>query len=72
MPDAGPEHVQVLSRRMIRQISIARGLDFGWIAPLDQDEIENIQKAWGGGSLRKLKAAVEVTVSTRDKFRSMN
>lgn len=72
MPDAGPEHVQVLSRRMIQQIAIERGLDFGWIAPLDQDEIENIQKGWGGGSLRKLKAAVEVTVSTRDKFRSMN
>ncbi|GGD38363.1 AAA family ATPase [Aureimonas glaciei] len=72
MPDAKPEHVQVLSRRMIRQIEIGRGLDPGWIAPLDGDEIEVIQKAWGGGSLRKLKSAIQVTVDVRDKYRSMN
>jgi len=72
MPDAGPEHVQVLSRRMIQQIAIARGLDPGWIQPLDQDEIEVIQATWGGGSLRKLKLAIEATINTRDQHRSVN
>lgn len=72
MPDARPEHVQVLSRRMLQQIEVARGLDPGWIAPLAGDEIEVIQSTWGGGSLRKLKSAIEVTINTRDAHGSVN
>ncbi|WP_279481794.1 AAA family ATPase [Aureimonas sp. SK2] len=65
MPDPGPQHIGTLVRQIIGQLDQDAGRDPRWTPPLAQDEIEVIRKAWSGGSLRKLRRAVEATLATR-------
>lgn len=66
MPDAGPEHLGDLARRIVRDIAIDAGLDPAWTSPLAHDELGVIRKMWKGGSLRRLKTAVQATLDARE------
>nr|WP_244977853.1 AAA family ATPase [Aureimonas jatrophae] len=58
MPDARPEHLGDLARRIVMDIAIDAGMDPAWSPPLAHDELGVIRKMWGGGSLRRLKTAM--------------
>jgi hypothetical protein len=36
--------------------------------PLAPDELDVVAKVWGGGSLRKLRSAIEATLDLRDRI----
>ena len=66
MPDPGPQHLGDLARRIVRDIAVENGTDPAWISPLAADEIRVIQKVWGGGSLRRLRLAIQATLDARE------
>lgn len=66
MPDAGPEHLGDLARRIVRDIAIDAGLDPAWSPPLAHDELGVIRRMWKGGSLRRLRTAVQATLDARE------
>lgn len=66
MPDPDWRHLGALTENIMLDLMVARGLDGRWTAPLAQDEIEIIRKAWPGGSLRKLVRIVETVVDGRE------
>ncbi|GGD25920.1 AAA family ATPase [Aureimonas glaciei] len=66
MPDPEPAHIGSLTRKIISDLIYERGLDERWTPPLAPDEIDIIKKAWGGGSLRRLRRAVEATLAARE------
>lgn len=68
MPDPGWQHIGDLAPQIIRDIARDRGVDERWYPPLAPDELDVIRKAWPGGSLRKLRAAIEATLGARDAF----
>ncbi|KTR03589.1 hypothetical protein NS365_18040 [Aureimonas ureilytica] len=67
MPDPCPQHLGDLARRIVRDIAIENGTDPAWTAPLAADEMRVITKAWGGGSLRRLRLAVQATLDAREQ-----
>lgn len=66
MPNPGTQHLGDLARRIVRDIAIENGTNPAWTAPLAQDEMRVITKAWGGGSLRRLRLAVQATLDARE------
>lgn len=66
MPDPGPEHIADLAKRIVRDLSIESGTDPAWSPPLAYDELAVIRKAWKGGSLRRLRLAVQATLDARE------
>jgi len=64
-PEAGHNHLSVLSRQIIIELLVDQGLDPRWGSPLDEIELEAIAKAWPGGSLRKLRRIIEVVLASR-------
>ncbi|MEO9958935.1 MAG: AAA family ATPase, partial [Nisaea sp.] len=72
MPDPGPQHIGPLARRIVDDISRKRGLIDGMIPPIAPDESDLLQKAWKGGSLRKLARIVEALVDNRDRLEIRN
>ncbi len=66
MPDAGPEHLGDLARRIVADIATENGLDPAWSPPLAYDELAVIRRAWRGGSLRRLKTAIQATLDARE------
>ncbi|KQX40370.1 hypothetical protein ASD04_07000 [Devosia sp. Root436] len=66
IPDAGFEHVGVLSERIIADLAQQRGLDRRWIEPLAQDEVDVVRQAWRGGSLRTLQRIVTRLIDGRE------
>ncbi len=65
MPDPGPEHVGTLVRRIVDDLARERD-EQGFVPPLAPDEMEIVAEAWGGGSLRRLRRAVEALIETRE------
>lgn len=66
MPDPNPQHLGDLVRRIVRDLAVEGGVDPAWTAPLAADEMRVIAKAWGGGSLRRLRLAVQATLDARE------
>ncbi len=66
MPNPSIEHLEVLAQGMVGDIAMDRRLDPEFLPPLAPDELDVIAKVWGGGSLRKLRRAVEATIDVRD------
>ncbi|MDR4305954.1 AAA family ATPase [Chelatococcus sambhunathii] len=64
--EPGWEHVGDLARNILDDIAAERGLDRRWIEDLAADELEVLRTAWDGGSIRKLRRALEVLVDGRD------
>lgn len=67
MPDPKPEHASALIARILDDIAADRGLDRRWLQPLAGDELEIVQKAWPGGSLRRLRRVLELILDGRDR-----
>lgn len=72
MPDPGPQHIGPLAKRIVDDIRRKRGLVDGMIPPVAPDEADLLQKAWKGGSLRKLARIVEALVDNRDRLEIRN
>ncbi|GLK74924.1 hypothetical protein GCM10008171_01770 [Methylopila jiangsuensis] len=68
VPDPTWAHVGDLSRRILDEIASDRGLDERWIDDLAADELEILKSAWPGGSLRRLRRALEVMIDGRDRL----
>lgn len=66
MPDASPEHLGDLARRIVADIAIDAGMDPAWTLPLAYDELTVIRRAWRGGSLRRLRTAIQATLDARE------
>jgi hypothetical protein len=62
------KHVGELARNILGDIADERGLDRRWIEDLAADELEVLHQAWPGGSIRKLRRALEVIVDGRDQL----
>lgn len=66
MPDAGPEHMGDLARRIVADIAIDAGMDPAWSPSLAYDELDVIRRVWRGGSLRRLRTAIQATLDARE------
>jgi ATP-dependent Lon protease len=64
-PEPGWDHLPTLSRQIISELLAEQGLDHRWVISLDEVEIEAVTKVWPGGSLRKLRRALEVVLASR-------
>ncbi|WP_152047934.1 AAA family ATPase [Aureimonas psammosilenae] len=71
MPNPGLEHLDALIDGIAIDVHEERGIPLRFFEGLAPDEVEIVGKAWGGGSLRKLRAAVEATLDHRDRSRTM-
>jgi hypothetical protein len=67
MPDPGRDHVSAISRTIVAELAAERGQS-GMIPMLTPDEEEVVAKAWNGGSLRRLRRAVHVLVTLRERL----
>jgi len=72
VPNPTWQHVPVLVRRLVEDIAKERGLDVRWYPDLACDELDVIGRGWGGGSIRKLRRAVEVVLDGRDASRGVS
>lgn len=68
VPEPGWEHVGDLARGILHDIAAERGIDRRWLEDLALDELEVLRSAWDGGSIRKLRRALEVLVDGRDSL----
>jgi hypothetical protein len=59
-------HIGPISSSIISRIAEERGLDRRWVQLLAEDELELLKSAWQGGSLRRLRQAIEVLLTGRD------
>ncbi|QZO00593.1 AAA family ATPase [Chenggangzhangella methanolivorans] len=59
-------HVGDLARGILDDIAAERDLDRRWLDELAQDELQVLRRAWNGGSIRRLRRALEVLVDGRD------
>lgn len=68
MPTPGPEHIGVLTERIIDDLARSRNLQREWYPPMAQDELDNIAKVWRQTrSLRWLERHIETTMRVRDQ-----
>ena len=67
VPDPEFVHVGDLVKHIVEDIAEEQGLDRRWYPPLAEDEMNVVRQAWTGGSLRKLRRAVEVLLQGRDQ-----
>jgi hypothetical protein len=65
-PEPGPEQLNVLAPRIVKQLYVDAGYDPRWATPLDQVEIDAIASAWPGGSIRRLYRLIEKLVELRE------
>lgn len=72
VPNPGWQHVPTLVRRLVEDIARERGLDPRWYPDFAGDELDVIRKGWSGGSIRKLRRAVEVVLDGRDQARGVS
>jgi len=66
-PAPGREHVEALSVALLADIARERGLDPAFLPPPDATELRALRHRWSGGSVRRLRRAVEAIVRVRDR-----
>ena len=66
-PPPGREHVEALSVALLADIARERGLDPAFLPPPDATELRALRHRWSGGSVRRLRRAVEAIVRVRDR-----
>lgn len=71
MPNPGLEHLDALVDGIVLDVLDERGVPTAFMQMLAPDEVEVVGAAWGGGSLRKLRTAVEAALDHRDRSRTM-
>lgn len=67
-PTPGREHLPMLAPRVFEAALLRRGSDPLMSLPLDQIELDALERHWPGGSLRVLQSMVEAIIQIRDKF----
>ena len=68
-PSPTAAHLLPLANRVLVSLYEEQGLDAVWATPFDQIEIEALQSAWSGGSIRKLQLLIRTIHKSRDKFK---
>lgn len=65
-PNPSVEHLPILAQHLLENVIESRGWDERWAIPLDQVELDALQRHWKGGSLRVLARMVEAVLLVRD------
>jgi ATP-dependent Lon protease len=74
IPEPSAEHLPALARTLAREIAAERGIAPKrgivpeWVLDLDSFEIDVASRLWRGGSIRRLRAIVEIIISKRDEL----
>lgn len=71
-PKPTANDLDALLPAVIADLAKERGLDQGWVAPLDGVEREAVAKHWPGGSVRRLRRIIEAILRERDMRASRN
>lgn len=61
--------VRLLAPRILERLYLETGHDRRWAAPLDEQELNALGQAWGGGSIRRLERLVEGLIEIRERER---
>ena len=67
MPEPTWEHAGTLVASIVEDLMFERGLDFRWIDPFAEDEMQVIRQFWDGGSVRRLMRIVERMIDGRER-----
>lgn len=65
-PTPEGKHLPGLGASMLRRACERRGIDPRWAAPMDGVELEAVEAAWRGGSLRRLERLMDGVLAARD------
>lgn len=68
-PEPAKEDLASLLPGLVRDHARDLGLDQRWIEPLDQDEAATLRRLWRGGSVRRLRALLNVLLRGRERLR---
>lgn len=68
MPEPGWQHLGDLVDGIVWDLMTERSLDVRWVAPLAEDELDLVRKAWPGGSIRQLQRIVQTIVDGRENL----
>ena len=66
-PEPGPEHLEALLPAVLAGIATEAGMDPRFVSPLDSVERAALRSRWRGGSVRRLRRAVEAILRVRDR-----
>ncbi|WP_378950124.1 AAA family ATPase [Mesorhizobium sp. ANAO-SY3R2] len=69
-PQPGPDQLTVLAARILERLYVELGHDPRWATPLDPVEIDALNAAWPGGSIRTLQRLVEGLFEAREDGRA--
>jgi hypothetical protein len=68
VPSPGPEHIESLSRSILKDLAAELNVPAAFMLPLAPDELSVVAQAWGdNGSVRRLQKIVRGTVTARDQ-----
>ncbi|NNM73852.1 AAA family ATPase [Enterovirga sp. DB1703] len=70
LPAPRREHLPALAAAVLRDIASANGEDPRFIPPLAAFEIDALRRRWAGGSVRRLRRAVEAVLRAREHSRT--
>lgn len=68
-PEPNPECLPALASRLLQRLYGELGHDARWATPLEGFELDELQSAWPGGSLRKLERLIEGLAEAREHGR---
>ncbi|MBE7199644.1 MAG: AAA family ATPase [Parafilimonas terrae] len=68
-PEPGPQHLEALVASSLAEIALERGLHPRFLPPPDGVELRALRRRWRGGSVRRLRRAVEAVLRAREKLR---
>lgn len=66
-PEPGPEMLSFLVPRILERVYSEVGHHPRWPSELEEFEIEALQRAWPGGSIRVLERLVQQVIDARDQ-----
>jgi ATP-dependent Lon protease len=68
VPSPGKEHLESLSRSMLKDLAVEMNVPAAFLQPLAPDELSVVALAWGAnGSVRRLQKIIRGTVAARDQ-----
>jgi hypothetical protein len=71
-PKPSASDLDALLPAVIADLARERGLDIGWVSPLDGAERTAVAAHWRGGSVRRLRRLVDAILRERDKSAARN
>jgi len=71
VPSPGVEHIESLSRSILKDLAVELNVPLAFMQPLGPDELSVVSKMWGeNGSVRRLQKIIRGTVTARDQHAS--